>query len=339
MGFRDKKNKIEAPSTPTQALTATVSDPAAEVQRQLAEAQKAMNAAQAVSTAVVVAPPVQSSVPSTFLGDDESQLGALVAAADVDTAGPQQVFPTVTQQAGTTGGALAISKGTMRQWPNIDLPEGKRAFRAVFLAYRFNVACWPAGYDDAPGANAQKPRPAWSCAIPGTERDLAGKLMLAGKRYQFTGVAKRDAWDIASGGPGHLRPQIELLMLDPDEGQVFVVQSCAHYSSAQEVREALTALVVDVNGQKALRPFAGEFTPDTLEETSKSGSTFKVHRIKISRLDVASDPQALAMAKAFDAWRNAATPELAARITEWRAGADAPITQAARDGIAHGASM
>jgi hypothetical protein len=344
MGFR--KSHPAANALPAPAPTTP--NPADQVAAQLRAAQAELEAQGAKPAApVLVSSPVPQQATatqravSTFLSDDEAQLGALTAAADVDSDGPSQVFPTVTQQAGPTGGALIISKGTERQWPNIDLPEGKRPFKAMFLAYRFAVTAWPAGYEDASGAGTKgpKPRPVFSCAIPGTERDLAGKLMLAGKRYQYCARDKKDAWDAANNGPGHIRPQVELLLLEPESGTVFVLQTCAHYSSAQYAREALSGLVVEVDGAKVLRPFVGQFAVDTVEESSKGGNTFKIHQLKISRLDVASDPEALDMAKQFDAWRSSAAPALVQQVTDWRSGADAPITQTARDALALGASM
>lgn len=262
-------------------------------------------------------------------------MNALLAAAETDSSGGKLLFPILTQSPGTAAGAGAFmaiqTKNT--EFAQIDLPEGKKPFTAIYIAYRYFGTAWPKGYD--PKAK-EHPKPVFNVAVPMANGQLAAQLMLAGKAGQFS--RDRKAFDIDNGGPGHVKPAIEFLLFEPDIG-LFVFRTCAHYNSAKDARDQLIACAEqDANGNLQLKPFLAEFSPQTHEQPRPGKDSIVHHYPKIVKI-AGTDARVGPMAQAYKQFLANAAPEVRERTKEWFDGADAPVTSLATNAIDAAAAM
>ncbi len=265
-------------------------------------------------------------------------MGALVAATQSDDHGSaSHLFPILTQQSGNTGGAFARAKH-MSAMEAANLPEGMNPFTAVFIGYRFIASAWA---DSGNSANGEKKRPVFSCALGANEAELTNQLMTIGKEYQFTAQKDKDKYDTADGGPGHIRPQIEMLLFDPEFGDLFTYQTCSHYNSAKDTRDELLKNATTLADQtQSMLPFIGVFTPITTRNTTKGGREIAHHHSKIDKLDI-RDANAQ---KAWAAWQqfsNDARADAAImdKVNSWFAGDDASITSNCRQSLKDGVGI
>ena len=266
-------------------------------------------------------------------------MGALMAATEVDDGGTgkSNLFPILTQASGTSGGAFERARH-MTDDEAGNLPEGRKPFTAVFLGYRFLATAWPEGYNP----NGEKKSPVFSAALPASESQLVTKLMRIGKNYQFFS-GDRGAFDVANGGPGHIRPQIEMLLFDPDAGELFTYQTCSHYNSTADTRDQLlknattVGKTADGKDQKAMLPFVGTFQAKTHKSTSKRGRDIVYHWCQIDKLDI-TDSNART---AWEGWQKFSADarsdaSVMQRVNDWFGGADAPISADARQKLNDG---
>lgn len=249
---------------------------------------------------------------------------ALMAAHEAgDSGGSRLLFPTITQASGPAGGAFQRVGNNTGPHANADVPEGKTPFLAVFMGYRYTGAVWP----DNGGAGTQAPRPEASFAVPTSRPDVVAKLMAAGKAFQFS--RKRDSHAVSAGGPGVVKPSLELMLYDPDADLVFVYRTPGHYSSAQALKDQLLATAQkDAQGNLAVRPFFAQFSPKT-EKRTRDGSPHAIvwHYPEIQVVGN-GDARAQAAVLAYKKFLASAGPDVTAAGGEWFVGADQPITQA-----------
>lgn len=262
-------------------------------------------------------------------------MNALMAAAETDSSGGKMLFPMLTQQAGTTGGAFQRVNTKNAEFASLDLPEGRRPFTGIFIGYRYLGTCWPKGYD-ANNVSTKPAAPLWNVAVPNANGPAAAQLMLAGKAFQFS--KDRKSFDVDAGGPGIIRPALEFLLFDADIG-LFVFRTAGHYNAAKDARDQLIACAVtQADGSQRLLPFMGEFHPETHKQTRQSGGQPIVHHypriVKIAE----NDARVANAAVAYKAFLAAATPEIRDKTTEWFNGSDAPITNVAMQAINDAAS-
>lgn len=261
-------------------------------------------------------------------------MNALLAAAETDGSGGKLLFPMLTQAPGTSGGPFQRVNSKNPEFNALDLPEGRKAFPAIFIGYRFLGTCWPKGYD----ANATQTKPAaplWNAAVPSSNGDAAAELMLAGKAFQFS--KRRADFDVDNGGPGIVRPAIEMLLFDPDIG-LFVLRTCGHYNSAKDCREQLIACAVQEANGAVLKPFVGEFSPETTRVSRATGQAIVHHWPKITKLDP-KDSRAVTVITAYQQFIQGASPEVRKSVAEWFAGDDAPLTNIAEKAMKQAAAM
>ena len=276
---------------------------------------------------------------ATFLAAIPSMgdtMAALVAATESDdTGGSNHLFPILTQIGGSAGGAFQRANH-MNASEAANLPEGMNAFTAVFLGYRFIASAWE---DD--GQSGTKKRPAFSCALPASEAVMTNQLMTIGKEYQFTKLEAKGKYDIAAGGPGHIRPQLEMLLFDPEFGELFIYQTCSHYNSAKDTRDELLKNATTLqNDTKAMLPFVGTFEPKTVRNTTKGGREIAYHYADINTLNII-DAKAKA---AWDTWQKfsdvARTDAgIMDKVNAWFACSDAEVNQLCRDSLDNGAGI
>lgn len=265
----------------------------------------------------------------------QDSMNALLAAAETDSAGGKMLFPMLTQSGGTTGGAFERVKTKNSEFNQIDLPEGRRHFEAVFIGYRYMGTCWPKGYD-ANNVAANPASPLWNVAVPQSNGQDAAQLMLAGKAFQFS--KKRSDFEVDNGGPGIIRPSLEFLLFEPDIG-LFVFRSCGHYNSAKDARDQLiSCAVTDASGNSALRPFMGEFHPETHRQPRPNAQPIIHHYPRIVKISD-SDARVAKAGAAYKLFLQNASPEVRSAVNEWFTGMDAPITNVAKQAIATAAAM
>jgi len=263
-------------------------------------------------------------------------MSGLVAAADTDDRGSaSHLFPILTQQGGNTGGAFQKA-GHMTPSEAANLPEGTKPFTAVFIGYRFIATSW----EDS-GGGSEKKRPVFSCAIPASEGTLTGQVMETGKNYQFTKLADKEKYDFASSNVGHIRPQIEMLLFDPEYGELFTYQTCSHYNSAKDTRDQLLKNATTMtDGTQVMLPFIGVFTAQSHRVTTKSGNAIAHHYAEISKLDIA-DANAR---KAWDAWQQFSEvaktdATLMDKVNDWFAGNDSSVSAQCRAALEAGPAI
>lgn len=259
----------------------------------------------------------------TGANSPQDSMNALLAASETDSSGGKMLFPMLTQQPGTTGGAFQRVNTKNSEFNQIDLPEGKRPFLALQIAYRYLGTNWPQGYD---AQSTVKANPLWNIAIPQAKGQEAANLMLAGKAFQFS--KNRKAFDVSEGGPGVIRPAIEFLLFEPDIG-LFVFRTNGHYNSAKDARDQLIACAVtDANGNQTLPPFVGEFHPETTKVPRVSKEPIVHHWPRIQKL-ANNDARVGTIASAYKLFLQSASPEVREAVNEWFNGLDAPVTSTA----------
>lgn len=269
----------------------------------------------------------------TGASSPQDSMNALMAAAETDSSGGKMLFPMLTQQPGTTGGAFQRVNTKNSEFNQIDLPEGKRPFLALQIAYRYLGTNWPQGYD---AQSTVKANPLWNIAIPQSKGTEAANLMLAGKALQFS--KDRKSFDVSEGGPGVIRPAIEFLLFEPDIG-LFVFRTCGHYNSAKDARDQLIACAVtDTNGNQSLPPFVGEFHPETHKQPRTGKEPIVHHYPRIVKL-ANQDARVGTIATAYKQFLQGATPEVRDAVNEWFNGLDAPMTNVAVQAMNTAAAM
>jgi hypothetical protein len=280
--------------------------------------------------------PIDTTPPGNFLslmtGGDT--IDALLATIETDGGGGfASPYPVLTQAAGVTGGAF--QRVMIKAHMAVDLPEGRSPFEAVFVGYRLHVVAWPKGYDEKA---TTKDKPVFSAAIPANKSDLASNLMMAGHQYQYS--KNRDAWSIASHGPGHIRPELELLLMDPSDCSLFVFRCAGHYNSAKDTRDQLLrqATAVPNSPKKQLVPFFGSFSPKTIKVQAKSGNTVVYHYPEIDKIDT-TDARAVKAAGVYRKFIQTADADVQSMALDWLAGKDEPLTPAIEAAILAGSQM
>jgi hypothetical protein len=156
------------------------------------------------------------------------------------------------------------------------------------------------------------------------------KLMAAGKAFQFS--RQRDSHTIDKGGPGVVKPSLELMLYDPEADLVFVYRTPGHYSSAQALKDQLLATAQkDANGALTVRPFFGMFSPKTEKRTRDNSPHAIVWHYPEIQVIATGDARTQAAVLAYKKFLAVAGPDITQAGGEWFLGADQPFTQADLD--------
>jgi hypothetical protein len=345
MSFKDiRKNK----TAPAQAAAPAPAPAETDVEALKAQLQKAIDAANAAAPKeveatveddtenVVITGSESNSFLSVLTGGGAS-VDALLATVDTDGGGGSSPFPVLTQAAGVTGGAF--QSVSLKSHANADLPEGKSPFIAVFLGYRLGVVAWPKPYDDT---QKTPDKPVFTAAVPSTNSRVASLAMMAGRQHQYS--SKRDTWAVAAGGPGMISPSIEMLLLNPETQELFVLRSCSQYNSAKDTRDQLLKQATETNeigadGKKikALLPFVGKFAPKSEHAVTSKGRKVVHHYPTIERIDTI-DARGQAAWKVYADMAKNAPQDLRGAVQSWMAGEDLPLTPSVVSALEDGAS-
>jgi hypothetical protein len=111
------------------------------------------------------------------------------------------------------------------------LPYGDKAIHAVFITYRLGGIAWQVGYDDRTEENKN---PSYMFFIPGTDGATSRLLTEAAKSYQYTPKDKKNEYDFAKSGVGHIQPIIECLVYLPSLNNLAVIATGSNYSAVEE---------------------------------------------------------------------------------------------------------
>lgn len=255
-------------------------------------------------------------------GDGSDTMAALTAALETDSSGAGLQFPTLTQVGGTSGGPFTAIE-TKNADLNVPLPEGKRAFNAVFVAYRYLVAVWPESENTGS-------KPIGSGAVPASNGPDAALVMRAGKAFQFN--RNRDRYDVSKGGPGVPKPALEFLLYDEVIG-LFVLRTTGHYNAAKDARDQLLGCAAQQpDGSMKLLPFYGEFFPQTHSQPRAGKKDIIHHYPRVTKIDL-TDARTGKAAAAYKAFVQKAGADVRQKVTDWMAGADAPFTQSLKTAL------
>jgi hypothetical protein len=251
-------------------------------------------------------------------------LSSMVAVAKGGGGAPQP-FPVIQLMGGGTGGAFAIAAFVPAEL-HASLPQGRVNIPAMYLGSRYELQAWPKGYDDREG---EKERPSWTCAIPITDGANVALMTEACKKYNYMKKDDKAKFDFDASGVGHIRPVFQALVFLQQFGGLCIVQAPAHFNSAEQSSESLSAHIDAGTG--ALNPFPCTIRPVTTAQSNKAGTqTWKVHHLDFHG---EPNPTGAAVVKDFQTWYAEAKldTELIAAFTEWTTCVDDLIDA---DGIA-----
>ncbi len=284
-------------------------------------------------TTQVVVPQTQSSALTLFGDTPANAVGALRAAMNVIEGGGEMfsLFPGLTVSGGANGGLMVPVPGVPDEIADT-LPQGRRAFDAVFLDYRLSIVAWPVGYNDR---TEEVSKPCYSAAINAVQPEDAALVMRCCKNYQYTKGANKNKFDFATSRVGHIRPQVEMLVYLPDPVNGLVIVSCAaNYGSVERTFANIDKLV-DEATQKLGR-FPCSIRPVS-EEASAGQFTWKIHSLEITPSTNTASPAW----PAYGTWLNAARldPAVVNTVSQWVSAADRPMTDEIRAALRIGISL
>ena len=323
----DKLRKLGAaapaaavPSTPVQAAPAPAPAPAAPAPK----VSFAKPAAAAPSVPAVTA----TKVSALALAVPVKSVLAIAANSAADGGTFVDPIPTLVQKGGNEGGMIVPSGGTDKEIAS-QLPQGRQTIHGQLMAYRMCAIAWPSLYDD----RTEGTRPSVDCAIPATDTELAAALMKGAENFQFASKdVKADKWLPAKGGPGTLRPFMELLIWLPQFQDCVVLRTAPLIKTVQVMSTALLGLC-DVEGAVLAQPVDCE---------PVSEAWFEDNKFHYFRLTSQLNEKGKATHEAYQAWHatvHEQRPDLVAAIMDWFTGADKPANEKQRALIAQATSM
>ena len=229
-------------------------------------------------------------------------------------------YPILEVSGGNSGGAFQPRKGTAEDVGD-KLPQGRKPIPCIFLGYRTSAFAWPAALNgDDEAAADKKPRPAWQVNISSADGTNHSLLTKALNNYTFKPKEAKGAFDVATGGPGHLRASFQALVYEPQYDGLIIIAGAPLYKS-------WTGSCASV--KKLLTPQGGFITAPvmaTVRTTDEKGKKpWKLHTLEFS-LSVQGDMAAM-MAK-FKAFVVAMKEDQRsiAEMTDWLACTDNPIS-------------
>jgi hypothetical protein len=327
-----------APSTPVQAAAPAAAPAPAVRFARVAPVAAAPVAAAPVAAAPVAAAPVAAapSVPAVTatkvsalaLSVPVKSVLAIAANSAADAGTFADLIPTLIQKGGNANGMIVPSSATDKEVA-CQLPQGRQTLHGQLMAYRMCAIAWPCLFDD----KTEGVRPPIDCAIPAADAELAAALMKGAENFQFAPKdVKADKWLPAKGGPGTLRPFLELLLWLPQFQDCVVLRTAPLLKTVQVLSTALLGLC-DAEGVVFAQPVDCEPVSEEWYEDNK------FHYFKLtSQLN----EKGKATHEAYQAWHAAVheqRPDLVAAIMDWFTGADKPANEKQRALIAQAASM
>ena len=228
------------------------------------------------------------------------------------------MFPTIMLKGGNSGGSMVPTSGTDKEIAKL-LPQGKQPIQGVFMAYRTLAIAWPEALDDSKEKNGE--RPCIDCAIPANDTDNTALLLTGCENFQFAPKeVKQTKWSFKAGGPGLIRPIMEILVYLPQFDDIIVLRSSSLLKTYHTLGQQLTQYVNESNGELGVFPASFEVTTDTWYEDNV------FHYWKITSM--VNDVGAANFAKynAFVESIRTNRPDMMQDINDWFTGADKPIT-------------
>lgn len=193
----------------------------------------------------------------------------------------------------------------------------RRKHVGIVLAYRTDLVSWPRGYDPD---REEQDDPAFTAAAPMSAREDVNLIAMACKAHQFTARDLKDLWDVENGGPGHLKPNLTLVVWDPTLEDVVLLQGHLNYNGFAETRDALRR-ALGVSGGAA---FGCQI--QAVKKTIKSWSSGHYAFDLTVRPDSSSQ-------QAFERWTAESDK---AEINRWLSCADRPMTDEIRERLQAG---
>ncbi len=213
-------------------------------------------------------------------------------------------------------------------------PSGMNPIPCGFLGYRLNIVSWPVGYEDT----KEDTKPVWSAALP-ADSNAWDDAIRACRVQQYTAKAGKAKFDFDTSKVGHLAPSLELLVFIAGLG-LAVVTTPGKITSVQSTLETLEPFIpTDDSGNPTgeLQSFAATLTPKTI---AKQSATWKwsEHHIVIGALP-GKHPDVAKLGQAYSQWQATAPENTSELFEKWNTGADAPLTDVAREAIARGVAL
>lgn len=267
--------------------------------------------------------PVESTALSVLADDTGAEGAALVAmaaASEQQTAGVGQMFPILQVTGGESGGQWKlvgdVPKEIARQFMPVTSDD---SLDGVFVGFRVEMVAWPRNKRP----EDEGTRPAWSAVMPATApANVRDSFLAAAEAFNFTPGADKAKFDVAAGGPGHLRPSFQALVYLPSVQGLIVVQPPALLSSWLESAESLVKLVDPKTGKLGRFPVRVKVSSRVIKYASNVN---KIHRLVF---DKAMDSEGAQWLEGFREWREhvlAKDEETAKTVNSWLTGADAPL--------------
>lgn len=237
------------------------------------------------------------------------------------------LFPTLVIKGGNAGGTLSPSGSTDKEVGKL-LPQGRQPIEAVYMAFRVEAIAWPTDFD----AKKEGDRPSISAAISCDDIENTQMLLKACENFQFCPKDAKGKWDVANGGPGHLRPEFQMLVYLPAFDDVIVLQAPGLLKSWQTMSQILAGMA-DAEGN--LVPFPAVFESVTAPWYDQN----VYHHFGISPQVNAKGKQMMEKYEAFIASLKDSRPDLMEAINDWYTCADKPLEGASRDRLTQAYGM
>jgi hypothetical protein len=243
-----------------------------------------------------------------------------------------ELFPHICIKGGNAGGTLIPTPSTERTFADIcrRLPQGKQPCEGIVMGFRAEAIAWPRNYDD----RKEGEKPSINCAISFVDQEGISTLVQGCKNFQFAKKeVKNSKWELANGGPGHLRPTFQMLMWLPDIGQCVVLQS----SPLLETFQAMAKQVM-----KLANPDTQELDPIPVVCSVTTEPWYEDNSFHYWQMDAWRDARAKAAYEKFAAWVadvQANRPDIVEAVSAWVNGTDKEISETDGERLTQAANM
>lgn len=275
--------------------------------------------------------PVQSTELALF--DERLEADALLAAArkaeQSAAAAAGSPFPEIAVTPGEKGGMWSPADSIPAEIQQILAKAGlagRQPVNAIYLGYRVDVIGWAHGYSQQ---LAEGSKPVFGFAVP-KDPVQQQAVQEACEAYMFTPNADKAKFDLATGGPGHLRPSFRVLVYLAGVGIVVLSAPNHHYGWTESA--AALARCIDPNTGKLGR-FPAVIAVKSVEMTYKSGYKNKNHAFEFGKWMDSAAAAAWEECRAYLEDTTATDPVSAQTIRDWVTGTGAEMTDAHRAAV------
>lgn len=263
---------------------------------------------------------------------------AVMDAWTAGRSGGGALFPVVQQSAGNSPSAGGIAPAAfVKDEIGNRLPQGKKPFNAVFIAYRTEVVAWPVGFGDKSGGgeNNDKAKPAYGCAIPSTNAKDSELAREACEAYQYTKTGDKGKFDYKESGAGHPRPSCSLLLYSPDIDGLFELRTASHLDSLKRTVNELGKYVDPQSGALGQFPVS---IKTAHEAKTVNGNDIRLHWFNVSQV---LNEETKFLWNQFQEWFEKSKDDAAIvnAVRDWIEGRDRPITEKIRTSLQAAANL